>query len=107
MISGEASPTARPPARDGGASGVYVYGIVRRWPHGNVGAGGVAVAAPIRVVAGEAACAVVSDVPAAWRAAGRSDLQAHDRVLHDLMGRETVMRIPLGPVTAAGVAGRE
>jgi len=107
MISGEASPTARPPARDGGASGVYVYGIVRRWPHGNVGAGGVAVAAPIRVVAGEAACAVVSDVPAAWRAAGRSDLQAHDRVLHDLMARETVIPMRFGVVMASDAEVQE
>jgi hypothetical protein len=101
MVSGEASPSTRPRARDGDASGVYVYGIVRRWPHGSVEAGGVAAAAPIRMVAGEGACAVVSDVPAIWRDAGRSDVQAHDRVLHALMAHETVIPMRFGVVMAS------
>src|SRR5690349_6293959 len=108
MISGEeASPTTRSPAREGGASGVYVYGIVRRWPHGDVEAGGVDGAAPIRIVEGEGVCAVVSDVPAVWRDAGRSDLQAHDRVLHELMARETVIPMRFGVVMASDAEVRE
>src|SRR5258705_10947221 len=101
MVSGEASPTTRAPAPDGDSSGVYVYGIVRRWPHGIVAAGGVAAAAPVRLVAGEGVGAVVSDVPAIWRDAGRSDLQAHDRVLHELMARETVIPMRFGVVMAS------
>jgi hypothetical protein len=106
MISGEASPTTRP-ARDGGASSVYVYGIVRRWAHGIVKTGGVAAAAPVRMIAGEGACAVVSDVPAVWRDAGRTDLQAHDRVLHELMAVETVIPMRFGVVMASDAEVRE
>ena len=107
MISGEASPSTRAPARDGGASSVYVYGIVRRWPHGVVDAGGVAAAAPVRMVAGDGVCAVVSDVPAVWRTAGRSDLQAHDRVLHELMTRETVIPMRFGVVMGSDAEVRD
>jgi hypothetical protein len=85
---------------------VYVYGVVS-------GAGpevqgtGVAAAAPVRSVAGDGFAAVVSDVPAGWRAANRNDLQAHDRVLNQLVGESNVIPMRFGVVMASDEEVRE
>jgi hypothetical protein len=103
----QASPAAHRPWRRDGTSGVYVYGIARREPGVGVGATGVAAAAPVRIV-GDGFAAVVSDVPPGWSAAGRADLQAHDRVLSELMAHDDVV-IPMrfGVVMASDEEVRE
>jgi Gas vesicle synthesis protein GvpL/GvpF len=94
------------PARDDGAARVYVYGIVRRAPRTAVEATGVASSSAIRVV-GDGFAAVVSDVPAGWRAAGRADLQAHDQVLNDLMAQDSVIPMRFGMLMASDEEVRE
>src|SRR3954466_475087 len=95
-----ASPAARRGAR------VYVYGIVDRAPRAAVEGGGVAGAPAIRTI-GDRLAAVVSDVPAGWRAAGRTDLHAHDRVLNQLMEHDAVIPMRFGVVMASDEEVRE
>lgn len=76
---------------------VYVYGVVNGSGPEVQGAG-VAAAAPVRSVPGDGFAAVVSDVPAGWRAANRTDLQAHDRVLNELVGENAVIPMRFGVV---------
>jgi hypothetical protein len=85
---------------------VYVYGVVSGSDPELQGAG-VAAAAPVRSVAGAGFAAVVSDVPAGWRAANRTDLQAHDRVLNQLVGESAVIPMRFGVVMASDDEVRE
>jgi hypothetical protein len=81
------------------ATAVYVYGVVPCAPADAVGAPGVGSRpAPVRAVAGAGAAAVVSDVPADWRAARRADVAAHDAVLAELLARGTVAPLRFGVV---------
>src|SRR5918912_1005880 len=45
---------------------------------------------------GDGFAAVVSDVPEGWRAAGRADVEAHDRVLASLVGEEAIVPMRFG-----------
>ena len=85
---------------------VYVYGVVNGSGPEVQGAG-VAAAAPVRSVAGDGFAAVVSDVPAGWRAANRTDLQAHDRVLNELAGESAVIPMRFGVVMESDDEVRE
>lgn len=85
---------------------VYVYGVVSGSGPAVEGTG-VATAAPVRNVAGDGFAAVVSDVPAGWRAANRTDLQAHDRVLNQLVGESAVIPMRFGVVMASDDEVRE
>jgi hypothetical protein len=76
------------------ASAVYVYGVLRRPPSGELASG-------VRTVAGAGFAALVSDVPASWSAAGRKDVEAHDRVIAQLLERETVIPMRFGVVMAS------
>jgi hypothetical protein len=103
---GESAAVERPGEGDV-ASSVYVYAVVRA-PSGAISGDGVG-ARPARVRAVEAAglAAVVSDVPASWRAAGRADVEAHDRVLATLVERETVVPMRFGIVMGTDDEVRE
>ena len=71
---------------------IYVYAVGRR-NGGGMGeqlTGVGSSPAPVRSVAVGDLAAVVSDVPADWRAAGRADLEAHDRVVSALLGHAVV-----------------
>jgi len=71
---------------------VYVYAVVRT-SDGPLRASLTGVGedpAPVRAVAAGSLSAIVSDVPSTWRAAARSDLATHDRVLSELVGRAVV-----------------
>jgi len=97
-VSGAAAPTA---------TGVYVYGVVAGPPPA-VGAAGVGEhPSPIRAVAGNGAAAVVSEVPEGWRAARRQDVEAHDRVLAELLGAGAVVPLRFGTVFASDEEVRE
>jgi Gas vesicle synthesis protein GvpL/GvpF len=90
------------------ATAVYVYGVVPGAPADAIGARGVGSApAPVRAVAGAGAAAVVSDVPADWRAARREDVAAHDAVLAELLARGTVLPLRFGVVMASDDDVRE
>jgi hypothetical protein len=71
---------------------VYVYAVARRSgdfsrkPLTGVGAD----PAPVRAVCHGELAALVSTVPASWRAARRADIEAHDRVLSELIGETFV-----------------
>jgi hypothetical protein len=95
-----ASETAEEAARSEGACSVYVYGVTQNAPAGagGVGKGVGSEPAPVRVVESAGLAAVVSDVPASWRAAGRSDVEAHDRVLAQLIDARTVVPMRFGTV---------
>ena len=73
------------------ATSVYVYGVLRRPPSGELASG-------VRAIEGAGFAALVSDVPADWRAAGRQDVEAHDRVLAQLLESETVIPMRFGVV---------
>jgi hypothetical protein len=91
-VSGAAAPAA---------TGVYVYGVVAGSPPA-IGATGVGERpGPIRAIAGAGASAVVSDVPEGWRAARRQDVEAHDRVLAELIGAGAVVPLRFGTVFAS------
>jgi hypothetical protein len=97
-VSGAAAPAA---------TGVYVYGVVAGPPPA-VGAAGVGEQpAPVRAVAGAGASAIVSDVPEGWRAARRQDVEAHDRVVAELLGAGTVVPLRFGTVFASDAEVRE
>jgi hypothetical protein len=81
-----------------GTTPVYVYGVVRTGAAAVTAEGVGSAPARVRLVRGGDIAAVVSEVPADWRAAQRSDLQAHDRVLSELVGRETVVPMRFGSV---------
>jgi Gas vesicle synthesis protein GvpL/GvpF len=84
------------------ATAVYVYGVVPGAPAAAIGARGVgSTPAPVRAVAGTGAAAVVSDVPADWRAARREDVAAHDAVLAELLAHGTVLPLRFGVVMAS------
>jgi hypothetical protein len=96
-----AEPGARTPA-------VFVYGVVRGSPAGVFGGGGVGTPpAPVRMVEAAGLTAVVSDVPGAWRAAGRADVERHDRVLARLAREQTVVPLRFGTVMASDTEIRE
>jgi Gas vesicle synthesis protein GvpL/GvpF len=76
------------------ASSVYVYGVLRRPPSGGPPSG----ERPVRTVEGAGFAALVSDVPQSWRAAGRKDVETHDRVLAQLLEHETVIPMRFGIV---------
>jgi Gas vesicle synthesis protein GvpL/GvpF len=89
------------------ATGVYVYGVVAGDPPA-VGAAGVGEQpAPVRAIAGAGSAAVVSDVPASWRAARRQDVEAHDRVVAELVGAGAVVPLRFGTVFASDDEVRE
>lgn len=67
-------------AHDG--EGVHVYAVVRR--------GRVRPPAPARLVDGDGLSAVVGDVPAGGRTAGRAELEEHDRILGELLGTAVI-----------------
>ena len=74
----------------------YVYGIVAEpaAPPSEPGVGG----APVRVIEGEGAAALVSAVPAAELRMGRSEVLAHARVLEAALAQGTVLPMRFGVV---------
>jgi Gas vesicle synthesis protein GvpL/GvpF len=100
-MAGESPTIARPDA----ATAVYVYGVIDRAsrPSGGEGVTG----APVRTIEGGDAAALVSSVPADWRAAGRADVEAHDRVLTALAGRGAVVPMRFGTLMASEEEVRE
>jgi hypothetical protein len=97
MIGSGESPVSTP-ARRGGAGPVYVYAIAR--PGGPR-------ETEVRAVDGAGLQALVTDVPGGWRTAGRADLEAHDRVLADLIDHETVVPMRFGVVMGSDEEVRE
>ena len=86
-----------PPARET-ATSVYVYAVAREASPGEL----VGVReTPVRVVEAAGLAAVIGDVPEHWRSAGRADLEAHDRVLSELIGGTTVVPMRFGIVMAS------
>jgi Gas vesicle synthesis protein GvpL/GvpF len=82
----------------------YVYAVARAGPSRELaGIGG----ATVRAVEAAGLRALVSDVPAGWRTAGRADLAAHDRVLAALIESETVVPLRFGVVMASDEEVRE
>ncbi|MFL6007575.1 MAG: GvpL/GvpF family gas vesicle protein [Gaiellaceae bacterium] len=99
------TPDARAPVAEGSAAGrvgrgVYVYGVVAaagdREAVAERGVGSPP--APVRVVEGERLSALVSDVRAGWEAAGREDVEAHDRVLSHVVERSAIVPMRFGVV---------
>jgi hypothetical protein len=109
MIGTRDEPRAAEPEAPGSrAPAVFVYGVVRGSPAGVFGGGGVGTPpAPIRMVQAAGLTAVVSDVPGAWRAAGRADVERHDRILARLGREQTVVPLRFGTVMASDGAIRE
>jgi hypothetical protein len=105
-LRGESPAAARPSGGDA-ASSVYVYAVVRAPCDGISGDGVGGSPAAVRAVDAAGFAAVVSDVPASWRAAERADVEAHDRVLASLVGRETVVPMRFGIVMATDDEVRE
>jgi hypothetical protein len=102
VIHGGRAPAAGHRPTAGAERAVYVYGVIRRTaPGGLTGSGVGSRPAPLRLVEGRTLSAVVSDVPPTWRAAGRADVERHDRVLAELMDRETVVPMRFGIVMAS------
>jgi Gas vesicle synthesis protein GvpL/GvpF len=104
MPRGESS-TATPPPSAGAASAVYVYGVVAG-PAPAIGDPGVG-SGRVRAIEEGGLAALVSDVSAEWRAAGRADVEAHDRVVGGLVGRGTVIPMRFGIVMASDEEVRE
>ena len=78
---------------------VYVYAVVRGARRESIGGTGVGTSpAPVRVVEGDDLAVVVSDVPASWQTARRQDVEAHDRILSDLLAQHTVVPMRFGVV---------
>jgi hypothetical protein len=98
MIGSRESPVGTAPARGAGAGPVYVYGIAR--PGGPR-------ETEVRAVDGAGLQALVTDVPDGWRTAGRADLEAHDRVLAELIDHETVVPMRFGVVMGSDEEVRE
>jgi hypothetical protein len=78
---------------------IYVYAVGGRdvGPMGEPQTGVGSSPAPVRRITHGALAAIVSDVPAEWRAAGRADLAIHDRVIASLLG-ETIVPMRFGVV---------
>jgi hypothetical protein len=79
---------------------VYVYGVVpsqeAQMPRAERGVGE---ATPeVRVVTAGDLGALVSDVPAGWTSARRADLEAHERVLGEVVARGTVLPMRFGVI---------
>jgi hypothetical protein len=92
----------------GAAPAVYVYGVVGGRPVGVFGGGGVGTPpSPVRMVEGADLTAIVSDVPGAWRAAGRADVERHDRILARLGQAQTVIPLRFGTIMASDTEVRE
>ncbi|MDQ6817890.1 MAG: GvpL/GvpF family gas vesicle protein [Actinomycetota bacterium] len=73
----------------------YVYGIVQ--PGAAAPSGRGIADAPLRLVAGDTACALVSDLPdAADLRLGREEMLAHARVLEEALTRGTVLPMRFG-----------
>ena len=74
----------------------YVYGIVAGTsePPTGSGIGG----APVHLIAGDGAAALVSDLPDEELRLGREELVTHARVLEDALGRGTVLPMRFGVV---------
>jgi gas vesicle protein GvpL/GvpF len=72
----------------------YVYGIVQS---GAAAPSGRGIAdAPLRLVSGEAASALVSDLPAEELQLGREEMLAHARVLEEAMANGTILPMRFG-----------
>jgi hypothetical protein len=101
--------TVEPGAADGNAGpAVYVYGVLRRASTDVFGGGGVGMpCAPVRLVESRGLAAIVSDVPGNWRAAGRADVERHDKVLGRLIQRQSVVPLRFGTVMASDEDIRE
>jgi hypothetical protein len=98
MIGSGESPAGHAPARGGADASVYIYAIARAGPPRDVA---------VRAVDGGGLQALVADVPGRWRTAGRADLEAHDRVLGELIDHETVVPMRFGVVMASDEEVRE
>ena len=107
MIRGGASPVAGRPDSGGAASAVYVYAVTRAGPVEPAPTGVGARRAPVRAIPGAGLQALVGDVPEGWRRAGRVDLEVHDRVLSELIARETVIPMRFGIVMESDEEVRE
>jgi hypothetical protein len=89
------------------ATGVYVYGVTRHGAATDRLTGvGDRPGAVRRIEAGDFT-ATVSDVPAGWHAATRADVEAHDRVLAQLIHRDTVVPMRFGVVMDSDAEVRE
>ncbi len=95
MIDEHRAPTAAPPEA---GEGVYVYAVLRgrgarpEEPLTGVGTN----PAPVRAVVHDELAALVSTVPATWRAARRADIETHDRVLSALLGESPLIPMRFG-----------
>lgn len=85
---------------EGTVSAVYVYGVVPSWEAAlpRTARGVAEGAPPVRVVTAGDLGALVSDVPAGWTSARRADLEAHERVLGEVVARGTVLPMRFGVV---------
>jgi len=90
------------------APSLYVYGVVRAGRAGVFGCGGVGTpSAPVRVIDAAGLAAIVSDIPGVWPAAGRADLERHDRILARIGRDQTVVPLRFGTVMASAAEIRE
>jgi hypothetical protein len=85
-------------------SATYVYGIVPDAvdPPAGTGIGD----APLRLIAGDGAAALVSDLPGGELRIGREELTEHMRVLQEALARGTVLPMRFGVVMAGDAAIR-
>jgi Gas vesicle synthesis protein GvpL/GvpF len=94
--------------RGANATSTYVYAVVRgALPEDFAVPGAGADPAAVRTLEGGGLTAVVSDVPEGWAAAGRADLEAHDRVLSALIPHVTVIPMRFGVVLDSDEAVRD
>jgi hypothetical protein len=77
---------------------VYVYGIVGATAEAPTGSG--IGGAELRLIAGEAAAALVSDLPGEDLRFGREEAMTHARVLEDVLSHGTVLPMRFGVVVA-------
>lgn len=101
--------TVAPEVASPSSTAVYVYGVARGGGErlGKQITGVGPEPAPVRVVANSRIAALVSDVPQGWNAATRTDVEAHDRVLAELMDERTTVPMRFGVVLQSDEAVRE
>jgi hypothetical protein len=98
------TPEVHAPAADASAAGragrgVYVYGVAPAAQLAAVSCPGVGdPPGAVRVIEDTDLVVLASDVRAGWTAAGRRDVEAHERVLSEVIERTTVIPMRFGVV---------
>ena len=98
MTSSQGSPAAGPPAAGGSTESLYVYGVVSAADAGAIAAAVTDAPRPVRGVSEGDLAALVSPLPADTTPGRREDLEAHDRVLAQVIARGTVIPMRFGVV---------